>query len=212
MARPSVNGRRPRRGDLRTDTRAAYSVRAMNRSKAKRAGSGLGPALAWCGLSLLLTVAVAGCKGDVLTGGADGGEQSVPGPINLLLPHEIRIHPFTGTRTFDEAGGVRGIEVRVEARDAYADPTKAFGEFRFELYDYKPNRPDHRGDRLAMWRESLLEPEKNLVHWDEITRTYEFKLQWARAIPVGRRFVLVAVFDSPFTRRLFAERTAISGE
>lgn len=184
----------------------------MNRSNARRAKSGPGPALAWCGLSLLLTAAAGGCNGEVLTGEAGGVERSVPEPIDLLLPHEIRIHPFTGTRTFDEAGGVRGIEVRVEARDAYADPTKAFGEFRFELYNYKPNRPDHRGDRLAMWRESLLEPEKNLVHWDEITRTYEFKLQWARPIPVGKRFVLVAVFDSPFTPRLFAERTAISGE
>ena len=31
-------------------------------------------------------------------------------------------------------------------------------------------------------------------------------------IPVGQRFVLVAVFTSPFTQRLFAERVFVSGQ
>ena len=139
------------------------------------------------------------------------GEQ-VPMPINLLLPREVRIHPFTGTRTFDEAEEIRGVEVRIEAIDAYGDATKAFGDFRFELYKFRQHSADPRGDRLAVWEESLLEPEKNLLHWDNITRTYEFKLRWARPIPAGRRFVLVATFTSPFTQRLFAQRIAVSGK
>ncbi len=139
-------------------------------------------------------------------------QQPVPSPISLLLPCEIRIHPFTGARTFDEAGGIKGIDVRIEAVDTYGDSTKAFGDFRFELYAYKLNSSDPKGDRITAWAVSLMEPKDNLMHWDNITRTYEFKLQWDKPIDVGQRFVLVAVFASPFTERLFTERVFISGQ
>ncbi|MFP3938519.1 MAG: hypothetical protein ACLFVW_09280 [Phycisphaerae bacterium] len=141
---------------------------------------------------------------------ADG--EPVPYPVSLLLPKDIRIHPFTGTRTFDEAGGVKGVEVRVEAIDHYGDSSKAFGDFRFELYTYRPNNPDPKDRRIAVWKVPLSDAEQNIVHWDNITRTYKFKLHWDQAIPVGRRFVLVTVFNSPFTERLFAERVFVSGQ
>ena len=137
--------------------------------------------------------------------------QPVPKPIDLLLPRDIRIHPFTGTRTFDEARGLKGLEVTIEALDAYGDATKAFGNFRFELYEYRPSNQDKRGRRVAVWEESLLKPEKNLIHW-QVHKVYQFRLQWDRAIPVGRRFVLVAVFSSPFTERLFDQRVAVAGK
>jgi hypothetical protein len=136
----------------------------------------------------------------------------VPAPLHLLLPRAIRIHPFTGTRTFDEAGGVKGIDVRVEALDAYGDATKAFGKFQFALYQYQSDSPSPRGPRVATWEEDLLDPEKNLVHWDSITRAYAFKLQWYRAIPVGQKFILAVDFSSPFTARKFAERVFVSGQ
>ena len=160
---------------------------------------------------LAATVSCGGCwnKADVNTAQTD---QPVPEPINLLLPKSVRIHPFTGTRSFDEAGGIRGIDVRIEAVDHYGDPTKAFGQMRFELFRFKPNSTDPKGKRIAVWEESTIAPKKNLVHWDKITRTYEFKLQWDSPIPVGRKFVLQAVFTSPFTERMFAERVFISGQ
>ena len=145
-------------------------------------------------------------------GSLEATTQPIPEPISLILPQTIRLHPFTGTRTFDEHGGIRGIDVRMEADDAYGDPTKAFGEFRFEMYDFAPNNVDPKGKRIATWTESLIEPQKNLLHWDKITRTYEFKLQWDNAIPVGKRFVLVAYFSSPFTPRLDTQRVFISGQ
>jgi hypothetical protein len=138
--------------------------------------------------------------------------KATPEPINLLLPKAIRIHPFTGTRTFDETGGIKGIDVRIEAVDAFGDSTKAFGDFRFEVYRFVPNSLNAKGQQVATWEESVLEPGKNLVHWDKITRAYEFKLQWDSPIPVGDRFVLVAVFASPLTQRLFAERVFVSGQ
>ena len=135
----------------------------------------------------------------------------VPEPIHLLLPKEISIHPFTGTRTFDEAGGVRGIDVRIEARDYFGDPSKAFGLFRFELYHFRPHQQDPKGALIATWEVDLLEPRDNLLHWT-IHRTYEFKLLWDQPIPVGQRFVLRVILASPFTQRLFAERVFVAGQ
>jgi len=138
-------------------------------------------------------------------------KQEIPQPISLLLPKSIRVHPFTG-RTFDEAGGISGIDVRIEALDAYGDATKAFGDFRFEMYHHVANSLDPKGAMIAIWEESLLEPKKNLLHWDKTTRLYTFKLQWDRPVPVGKRLVLVASFDSPFTERLTDQWEFVSGQ
>ncbi len=157
---------------------------------------------------LLATVIVAagGCTGP------NGPAGSVGPPLSLLLPKTIKIHPFTGTRTFDEKGGIKGIEVRIQLLDAYRDATKGFGDFRFELYEFRPHSQDRKGRRIAMWQETLMEPEKNLLHWDKLTRAYKFKLQWDQPISVGERFILTAVFASPYTERLFAERQFVAGQ
>ncbi len=139
-------------------------------------------------------------------------QTAVPQPIDLLLPRTIRIHPFTGTRTFDEAGGVKGIDVRIEALDAYQDSVKAFGDFRFELYTYRPGIPDAKGTQINTWEASLIDPRTNGIHWDKVHRNYQFRLKWDKPIPVGQRFVLAAVFSSPFTQRLFDQRVFTSGE
>ena len=138
--------------------------------------------------------------------------KEVPYPINLLLPEEIKIDSFTGTRTFDKAGGIRGIDVRVKALDAYGDVTKAFGKFRFELYRFRANNTDPKGDPLGLWHVDLSEPRVNVRHWSDIPPGYKFRLKWSRSIPVGKQFVLVAVFSSPFTERLFDQRVFVSGQ
>ncbi len=145
-------------------------------------------------------------------GAPTGVAQRVPEPLHLLLPEAIRIHPFTGTRTFDEQGGIKGIEVRIEALDAYGDPTKAFGDFHFALHAWQAGVADNRGKQLATWEEPLLTGQKNLLHWDSITRTYKFKLQWYKPIAVGSKFILTATFSSPFTERKFAQREFVSGQ
>ncbi len=140
------------------------------------------------------------------------GQVNIPQPIALMLPQQIRIHPFTGTRVFQEQGGISGVDVRIEALDAFEDQTKAFGQFRFELYRFQPNSRDPKGQRLATWVEDVEKPAVNRSHWNGLTRTYQFKLGWNESIPVGSKFVLVAVFQSPYTPRLTDERTFIAGE
>ena len=138
--------------------------------------------------------------------------QPVPAPLDLMLPRSIRIHVFTRTETFDEERGLAGVNVRIEAVDAYGDSTKAFGTFRFEMYQFVPNTIDPKGKLLASWDEPLLDPRKNLLHWQKVHRIYEFKLQWDRPVPVGQRFVLSAIFSSPFTERMITERVFVSGQ
>lgn len=168
------------------------------------------------GIWILLSGVAVGCNNDNWRFGMKAPSadvlQPVPEPINLLLPNAIRIHPFTGTQIFDADRNLRGVDVRIEVMDAYGDAAKAFGDFRFEMYQFIPNSIDPKGKRIATWEESLIEPKKNLLHWDKITRTYEFKLQWDEPIAPGRQFVLLAYFDSPFTDRLQTERVFTGGK
>jgi len=147
-------------------------------------------------------------------GGPQHARVDVPEPVNLLLPERINIHPFTVTRTFDQAGGIRGVDVRIEAFNAFQEATKAFGDFRFEIYSHKANSIEPKDKICGVWEvtPSLLDPKENLRYWNRSQQMYEFKLQWDQPIPVGRKFVLVAVFTSPFTPRMTAQRTFTSGE
>jgi len=138
--------------------------------------------------------------------------QPIIGPLSLLLPKRVKIHPFTGTRTFEEHGGVKGIIVRIQLMDSYDDPIKGFGDFRFELYEFRPYSQNPKGKKIAIWEESLMQPKKNLLHWDKITRAYKFKLQRNSEMPQGNKYVLVAVFSSPYSERLFAERQFAAGQ
>ena len=160
-------------------------------------------------------VAVLAALGGAVVCGCDNGASGRPwstDPLNLLLPRLIRIHAFTKTRTFDEAGGLKGVDVRIEAKDAYDEATKAFGKFRFELYTIQPHDPDPKRNQVMTWEEDLTSPKKNRLHWHRDHHMYIFKLIWDRPIPAGQEFVLRAVFTSPYTKRLIDERTFVSGQ
>lgn len=140
--------------------------------------------------------------------------REIPSPIDTLLPHKIDFHPFTeaGIRQLDDAGGLRGIETRIRAFDLHGDTTKAFGQFRVELYAYRPDAVDHKGKKGPTWEIDLMDAEVNNLHWDEISRAYKFLLQWDNAIPVGQRYVLHVTLSSPWTARKFAEKVFVAGE
>ncbi len=164
-------------------------------------------------VAALLVVAVCGCELPPPTAPQTLVSQPVPSPVNLLLPQKIRIHSFTRTGELGEDGdGVRGIDVRIQAMDAYDDATKAFGKFRFELFRFRPNSSDPKGPRLAVWTVDVGRFEENRRHWNSIMRTYQFKLGWDEPVPVGQKLVLTATFDSPFSNRLFHEYVFVSGD
>ncbi len=136
----------------------------------------------------------------------------VPQPVALLLPKAIKLDPFTGSRILNDEGKIAGLEVRVEAIDYFADATKAFGNFRFELYRYEQSKPDARGERLAVWNANLEEPAENKKHWQSIMRRYQFRLAWNEGIPVGRKFIVSVTYGSPYSPRLFDQRVFIAGQ
>ncbi len=156
--------------------------------------------------------------------GPDGGLESkagsgpdrieVPQPIDRMMPARVEFHPFTesGVRTFDNTGGLRGIETRIRALDHFGHTTKAFGTFRIELYGYDAGAIGHRGPKGPTWDIELMEPDRNNMHWDEISRSYIFKLGWDNAIPIGQRYVLRVVFTSPFTQTLDEQKVYIAGQ
>lgn len=147
----------------------------------------------------------------VMAGGCPPGRSAgrVPPP---LLPRTIRLHPFTGTRTFDDGGKTRGIEARVEAIDHFGDSTKAFGIFRFELCRHLPHRADPRGQRVSVWAVDLRDAEKNVQYWEPVSRTYKFPLAWGKPIPVGSKYVLRIILSLPDGPRLFDQRIFVSGQ
>lgn len=165
------------------------------------------PAVAIVLAALLAT----GCQALTDRIDTDPNQTDVPYPVSLLLPETIDVHSFSG-RTFAREDGARGIEGWVTPRDAFGDPTKAFGTFRFELYEHRVDRPRDRGRRVAFWNESVMDRQANRLHWD-VSLAYKFMLAWeAGALPAGERFLLVVAFDSPFTPRLFDQQVITVGQ
>jgi len=159
----------------------------------------------FCGMAAL----IAGCDGISPKGGNVETCEKVPDPISLLLPQKISIHPFTQTATFED--GKQGLHMRIQFTDFFGDPTKAFGDLRFELYEFKPYQQHKRGDQLDIWDEYISDPDKNMIHWDSHTRSYEFRLASKNPILPGQKFILVVYFNSRFTPRMTAE-TVLTAE
>ena len=112
----------------------------------------------------------------------------------LFAPTDLRIHPFTSIKDWDGDGRTDGVEVLLELQDRFRDPTKATGSAIFELYDYRRNHPDPRGERLAYWQGSLLTLEEQRMHWNRISRTYSFQLAYPQ-IRTDKSYVLQVIFD-----------------
>lgn len=139
--------------------------------------------------------------------------QSIPWPISLTLPKRIKIHPFTQTQDADpDSGAVGVIDVRAQLLDSFGDPTKGFGHFRFTLFAYRLYDVDRKGRQLAIWKEDLSDPDRNMQHWDPISNAYKFNLEWGQPMPSGQRYILEAYFSSPYTEQLLIEQTFESGE
>ncbi len=123
-------------------------------------------------------------------------EQSLFGPVKM------RIHPtFTQIKDWNNNGQPDGIEAELEFLDQFDDPTKAEGQVLFNLYNYVQSDPDHRGERVATFKGSLLTLEEQRSRWDRTSRTYKFRL----TVGISRQqdWLLEAEFEHVGGRRLF---------
>lgn len=96
------------------------------------------------------------------------------GPV-LLQPERLAIHPLTRFGT--DAQGRPVIVCHFELRDDYAQPVRALGIARVELF--RPGSEFADGSQIQdlVWRTDLSTPEANARYYDGlVTRTYTLSL------------------------------------
>ncbi len=85
----------------------------------------------------------------------------------------MRIHPLTRVVP-DDTSSRLVIEARIELRDQHNHTTKGYGEVRFDLFDSASGAGDRA--RIKEWNEDLRDLNRNRLYYDEVTRTYLFRL------------------------------------
>lgn len=125
----------------------------------------------------------------------------------MFEPVQMRINPtFTRFRSFDADAVADGLEADIELRDEFGDATKGGGFIYFELYDYVADGADVRGPQVGeAVRYDLASVEAQRQHWQNVVRTYRFRLPWGE-LDAQKRYVLSATYlpgQSAAGERLF---------
>ncbi len=95
--------------------------------------------------------------------------------IAWLQPERLAIHPLT--RIGVDGSGDPVIVCHFELRDAFAQPVRALGIARVELFRPGSEFADGSQTQDLVWRTNLSTPEDNALHYDGlITRTYTLSL------------------------------------
>jgi hypothetical protein len=141
---------------------------------------------------MLMMILLAGCAAVPGAGRTDS---------SMFAPIAMRIHPiFTDVKDWTGDGRPDGIEALLEFEDQFGDPTKANGSVIFELFTYRRNNPDPRGERIVNpWVGSLRTLADQQARWNRTSRTYLFQLE-CPTIRQDTSYVLSATFDTGQTR------------
>jgi len=152
--------------------------------------------LSWGLIVCLCGVAICGCHS------TPRSTDNIDQQLELLLPQKVEILPFTKPRSWDKDDVPDGLEVVLRPLDAFGDQTKAVGMFRFELYLFRKASADQRGQRIGFWEVGVSDNKAQVRHWDAITRTYRFRLQWDGPRPVPGKYLLEATYVGPSDKRI----------
>lgn len=127
--------------------------------------------------------------------GAASGEHAVwP-----FWPEHMRVHPLTRLAS-DPQTGRPIIECRIEFQDADGQTSKAVGQLTLQVY---PDGSTATGTAaLETWNQDLRDLAVNRRQYDDVTRTYLFRLQLTQPLPAGCE--LRAFFLSADGRRMNA--------
>ena len=127
----------------------------------------------------------------------------------LYEPVGLELLPGTepvGTRDADRYDQLRVI---LALHDHQKDRTRGFGQFRFEIYEYRPASADRRGERWGVWNVPI-ESHKDLdEHWDPFNRMFEFRLDFQNLVPPVEKAVLEVTFQGPSRRLSVIEELAV---
>jgi hypothetical protein len=142
----------------------------------------------------------------IFLAGCDANQMAVTDhpQVDMFAPTGMRIHPiFTQVEDVNKDGRPDGIDAQLEFQDQFGDPTKASGRVLFELFDYRQDSPDPRGQRVeGPWVESLATLDEQHQRWNTTLRTYRFLLN-APKIRADKSYVLTAVFELTGGGRFF---------
>lgn len=123
----------------------------------------------------------------------------------LVIPHKLKIQPFTQPVSFARDGQPDGIEVILSATDAFNDPVKSVGTFQFELSEFRKASGDPVGERLAFWTVKIDSKEALEKYWDRISRFHRFPLHHEGGQVRPGKYVLSVRLSVPGGDRLFDE-------
>jgi hypothetical protein len=95
-------------------------------------------------------------------------------------PRRMRIHPLTQFATNRDTGQLI-IEARIEFFDEHGHTCKGVGQVLLDLHATGSGR---NSEPLETWALDLVDPAVNYDHYDELTRTYLFRLEFdPRVLP-----------------------------
>jgi hypothetical protein len=105
-------------------------------------------------------------------------------------PTSMRLHPLS--RVVIDPDGSDHVEAHIEFRDKDGHTTRATGSIRIDLFDL-----GQTGDSASWleWNVDLADLESNRLHYDDVMRTYSFRLNLADQ-PLPDRPALIARFVS----------------
>jgi len=120
---------------------------------------------------------------------------------------QVRLQPsFTNiNKAQANQGKPHRIDAYVQLKDQFGDPIKAIGQFRFEVFHYRPAFSDPRGKRFesgGMQLIDLRDVTVNQQHWDSITRSYYLKLSLPSQAATLKKIVLQVAFIKEANYRL----------
>ena len=132
--------------------------------------------------------------------------------VELLMPQRIEIvEAFTAFQSFDDDDIPDGIELLLQAHDAYGDSVKIAGGLRIELYSHQPASADPKGRRLLdPWVVTLDDEKDQRRYWNMVTGMYEIPLEFpagsvTAAEGSGGQFVLAVTYNTPLDTHLTDE-------
>jgi len=120
--------------------------------------------------------------------------------LSLMLPHRIKIQPFTRIKDFNGDEVPDGILVVIRPLDRFDDPVKAVGLFYFELWTHQKASGQPKGERLEFWERTIATTEDVRLFWTR-PQMYEFQLAWTAGIEKlkpNQRYLLTAAYRSPW--------------
>lgn len=118
---------------------------------------------------------------------ADGSSQ-INEPLWPYWPIGMRIHPLTRIVNAGEskANSSSIIEARIEFVDQDRDTCKASGKIRLVLVPKNTGTEGDSTDNSGLtWEQNLADPETNRQRFDEVTQTYQFRLEIPSALLKG---------------------------